>query len=51
MDYVFVLKITIALAAWALLAVPAIAIMAGGRPDIEDDLDVDLDEPVSPRAS
>ena len=38
----FYLKLSLALLAWALLAVPAVAIMAGGKPDIEDDLDVDL---------
>lgn len=44
MDYVFVLKVTLSILAWAVLAVPAVAIMAGGRPDIEDDLDIDLDQ-------
>lgn len=38
----FYLKLLLALLAWALLAVPAVAIMAGGKPDVEDDLDVDL---------
>jgi hypothetical protein len=39
------IEVAIAIAAWLLLAVPAVAIVAGGRPDIEDDLDVDLSQP------
>ena len=39
------IEVAIAVAAWLLLAVPAVAIMAGGKPDVEDDLDVDLTLP------
>ncbi len=40
------IEVAIAVTAWLLLAVPAVAIMAGGKPDVEDDLDVDLTQPL-----